>query len=163
MQKLRMMIMSAYLEGVTIEYANNRLMAWSNTRSVISHKQIEAGNTTATQIQAAYDPLNEKTDEFEMCVISFILGILTIAGIDDMPSFVRSKVANQNEEIQTTLSLSSHFDDEFIVKRICNILGCPEEAENVLKRKDSEEAVLTDFTNDAAEEAIVSETNSIQE
>lgn len=126
-------------------------------------EQIAAGNVTATQINAAYEPLNEKTDEFELCVIEFLNGILAIAGIDDTPSFVRSKISNQTEEVQTTLSLASQFDDEFIVTRICNILGCPEEAENVLKRKDAEESVLTDFTNDIEEELSEEKAEEVQE
>ena len=58
---------------------------------------IANGNTVATAIRAAYEPLNNKTDDFEYCVIEFIQNILELAGIDDNPTFKRSTIINQTE------------------------------------------------------------------
>lgn len=43
---------------------------------------IAKGNTVATAIKAAYEPLNNKTDDYEYCVIEFIQSILELAGIE---------------------------------------------------------------------------------
>ena len=61
-------------------------------------EQIANGAVTATQIEAAYEPLNEKADDFEFYVLDFINGILELAGIDnEEPSFTRSYIINQTE------------------------------------------------------------------
>lgn len=46
-------------------------------------KEIAGGATTATQIRAAYEPLNSKTDNFEYCIHDFLDRLLAIAGITD--------------------------------------------------------------------------------
>lgn len=99
---------------------------------------IKAGNVTATQIKSAYEPINEKTDDFEYCANDFVNGILKLAGIDDEPSYVRSIIANQSEDVQTLLSASEYLDDEFVVRRLCALLGCPDDADAILKRRDAE-------------------------
>lgn len=100
-------------------------------------EQIAAGNVTATQIQAAYEPLNEKTDELEMCVIDFIQGLLAVAGIDDTPSFERSKISNQSEMTNMVLSAAEYLDAETILRKLPFLTA--DEIEGILQRKDAEE------------------------
>ena len=45
-----------------------------------------AAGATNDQIQAAYEPLNQKTDKFEYQVTDFIQRILALAGIEDEPT-----------------------------------------------------------------------------
>ena len=101
---------------------------------------ISAGNKTATEIRAAYQPLDSKCDMYEYCVIEFVDKILALAGIDDEVSFKRSKIINTQEEIQSILSAAEYLDDEFIVKQICSILGVPDEADEILNRRKLEES-----------------------
>ena len=54
--------------------------------------KITAGNVTATAINAAYDNLNLKCDDFEACVTAFIKEILALIGVDDAPTYKRSKL-----------------------------------------------------------------------
>ena len=100
-------------------------------------EQIASGAVTATQIQAAYEPLNEKADELEMCLCEFFDGILKIAGIDDTPTFKRSQISNQGEITQMVLSAGSYLDDETILKHLPFL--SPDEIADILKRKDAEE------------------------
>lgn len=100
-------------------------------------EQIAAGNVTATQIEAAYEPLNEKTDEFELCVLDFINGILTVAGLEDVATFKRSQVVNRNEETQMILSAAEYLDDETILRKLPFLTE--DEIEGILMRKDAEE------------------------
>lgn len=94
---------------------------------------------TATQIVAAYTPQNNKADEFEYCVLDFIHGLMKVAGIDgDSPTFTRSMIVNAQEEVQTVIAAATYLDGEYITKKILNILGDGDEAEEVLKRIDAE-------------------------
>lgn len=79
---------------------------------------ISAGNITATQIQAAYEPLNNKADQYEYCVIEFIKGILELAGIEDNPTFTRSKISNIQEETQVVLSAGTVLSPETIIRHL---------------------------------------------
>lgn len=99
---------------------------------------IANGNTVATAIRAAYEPLNNKTDDFEYCVVEFIQGILELAGIEDNPTFKRSTIINQTEETNMVLAAAEYLDDETILKHLpfLNI----DEIDDILKRKDKEES-----------------------
>lgn len=79
---------------------------------------IATGNTVATAIRAAYEPLNEKTDDFEYCVVEFIQNILELAGIDDNPVFKRSTIVNQSEETTMVLAAAQYLDPETILKHL---------------------------------------------
>lgn len=100
---------------------------------------ISAGATN-DQIQAAYEPLNQKTDNFEYQVTTFIDSILLLAGIEDEPTYSRSQLSNRSETIQNVLSAAEYLDDEYITKKILTLLGDGDEAKEVLKRKDAEMA-----------------------
>lgn len=89
----------------------------------LNTEQIAAGQVTATQIEAAYEPLNEKADMYEYCVRQFIKGILNVLDIDDTPSFVRSKMSNQKEDIESVLSCADYLPEEYITKKLLTILG----------------------------------------
>lgn len=104
----------------------------------LNTEQIAAGNVTATQIQASYEPLNEKADELEMCVIDFIKGLLLVAGADDSPSFERSQISNQSEMTNMVLSAAEYLDDETILRKLPFLTA--DEIDGILKRKDAEEA-----------------------
>ena len=102
-------------------------------------EQIAAGNVTATQIEAAYEPLNQKTDEFELCLHEFINGILAVAGIEDVATFTRSQIVNRKEEIETLLTSGEYLDSEYITEKILTLLGDGDKVEEILQRKGAEE------------------------
>ena len=99
---------------------------------------IATGNTVATAIRAAYEPLNEKTDDYEYCVNEFIQGILELAGIDDEPTFKRSTIVNQSEETTMVLAAAQYLDNETILKHLPFI--STDEVEDILDRVTEEEA-----------------------
>ena len=53
---------------------------------------ISSSATTATQINAAYLPLDCKTDQYEYECIEFVRNILKLQGIEDIPQFKRIKI-----------------------------------------------------------------------
>ena len=107
-------------------------------------KEIAGGAVTATQIEAAYEPLNSKCDQFEFCVIEFVDRILSLAGIDDKVSFVRSKIVNTNEEIQNTIVSAQYLGSEYVTKRILTLMGDPDKFDEVMAKIIAEDAARFD-------------------
>lgn len=100
--------------------------------------KISAGNVTATAIEASYENLTLKTDAFEMCVTDAIKALLDLAGIDDNPTYKRSKIINMQEDTQMVLSAAQYLDDETILKHLPFLN--PDEIDDIIARKDKEEA-----------------------
>ena len=103
-------------------------------------QDLSAGNKTATEITAAYEPINQKTDKFEYCVTEFINSILELAGIEDEPTYTRSQMSNQSELLEMVLQCAEYLDDEYVTTKILTLLGDADKAQEVLKRKDAEAA-----------------------
>ena len=103
-------------------------------------EEISAASVTNDQIQAAYEPINQKTDQFEYQVTAFIDGILALAGIDDEPTYTRSQMSNQTEMIDLLLSAGEYLDDQYITTKILTLLGDADKAQEVLNRRDAEMA-----------------------
>ena len=103
-------------------------------------QDLSAGNKTATEITAAYEPINQKTDQFEHCVTEFINGILELAGIEDEPTYTRSQMSNQSEMLEMVLQCAEYLDDEYVTTKILTLLGDADKVNEVLKRKDAEAA-----------------------
>lgn len=99
--------------------------------------KISAGSITATAIQAAYENLDLKCDRFEMCVSDFIDHILKLIGVEDSPTFKRTKVVNMGEETQMILSAADYLDTETVLKHLPFL--SPDEIEEVMEKKQAEE------------------------
>ena len=102
-------------------------------------EEVKSGATVTAQIRAAYTNLDMKVNDYEYCVRSFIKSILKLAGIEDNPTFTRSVIINQSEEIQTVLQAASALDDEYVTRKILTILGDGDQAEEIIKRKIEDE------------------------
>lgn len=109
-------------------------------------KNIASGATTATQIQAAYEPMNQKLDDFEYCMNDFVGGILELSGIDDEPTFQRSMMMNQTEQTTMILAAAQYLDDETILKHLPFL--SVDEVDGIMKAKAKEEANRFDEVND---------------
>ena len=103
-------------------------------------EDVSAGSVTATQIVAAYEPINQKTDQFEYQVTDFIQGILELAGIEDEPTYTRSQMSNQSEMLEMVLQCAEYLDEEYVTTKILTLLGDSDKVQEVLKRKDAEAA-----------------------
>lgn len=103
-------------------------------------KNIASGAVTATQIKAAYEPLNSKVDQFEFCVLEFLKEILELAGItDENPTFTRSVIVNTSEEIGLVLQATSSLDEEYVTRKILTLLGDGDQADEVIERMHADE------------------------
>lgn len=95
-------------------------------------RNIASGAATATQIRAAYEPLNSKADLLEFHLTEFINGILAVFGIDDAPTYTRSYIVNQNESIQTIVSAGTDLPQKYKVQKILEILGDADKVDEVV-------------------------------
>lgn len=102
-------------------------------------KQVQGGAVTATQIKASYDNFNMKVNDYEAMVYEFVQGILEIAGIDDEPTFTRSRIVNATEEIQTIVLASTFLERGYVTEKILTILGDGDKAEDMIRNMDAEE------------------------
>ncbi len=99
--------------------------------------KLQGGQKTATEITAAYQPMDNKVDQFEYCVIDFLQALFEIVGIEDEPSFTRSKVTNQLEQTQMVLLAANYLNDETILNKLPWLTQ--EEVAEILKRKAAED------------------------
>lgn len=100
---------------------------------------VTAGNQTATAIKASYVPLDLKADGFEEQLTEFILGILTLAGIDDEPTYTRSQIINKQEEVQTVLMAAPYVTREYLTRKLLTILGDADMVEEMLNELAAED------------------------
>lgn len=102
-------------------------------------KQVQGGAVTATQIKASYDNFNMKVNDYEAMVYEFVQGILEIAGIDDEPTFTRSRIVNATEEIQTIIEAATFLERGYVTEKILTLLGDGDKAEEMIRNMDAEE------------------------
>lgn len=102
-------------------------------------EQIASGAVTATQIKAGYEPLNSKVDDFEYNIKLFLQDILAIAGIDDEPTFTRSKVVNVQEEINTVLAAAQYLPQDYVTKKIITLLGDGDKTDEIINQMEDED------------------------
>lgn len=169
-QRMKTLHAASTEDGVTAESHNmeapyqSREALLSKLRSdlyddamALDTKAISDGAVTATQIRAAYEPLNSKTDQYEYCVREFIKGILKLAGIDDEPVFTRSIIVNAQEEIQLVLQSAQYLDEEYVTTKILTLLGDKDLVEDVLERKAAEEIERAQLEAEEEESAMLDE------
>lgn len=104
---------------------------------ILDVDSLSAAQKTATEINAAYQAMDNKADQYEYCVLDFLQGIFAVAGIVDNPTFKRSKITNQLEQTQMILMAAQYLDDETILNKMPWLT--PEEVRDVLDRRDETE------------------------
>lgn len=104
-------------------------------------KVIAGGATTATQILAAYEPLNSKADMYEYCILDFMNALFDVIGIEDREvTFTRSKIVNVQDEVQVLLQAGQYLSEDYITTKILSLLGDQDKAEDVIKDRIEGEA-----------------------
>lgn len=98
-------------------------------------KSIAGGNKTATEINAAYQPLDDVADELEYEIIECVQRLLALIGEEDTPQFKRNRIANQMEQVEMVMQEAPYLDDETVLELLPNIT--PDMIEEILKRRDA--------------------------
>lgn len=97
---------------------------------------IAASARTATEITAAYQPLDENADDFEYQIIACLQELLALLGVTGdraVPRFKRNRIANQPEQTQMVLSAASYLDRAMILEKLPWLT--PEEIAAMEKRR----------------------------
>lgn len=100
---------------------------------------ISATTKTATEINAAYQPLDENADDYEYQIIECVQQILALQGVTGekaVPQFKRNRISNQLEQVEMVVMEAPYLDDETILNKLPNVT--PDEVEAILKKKDVE-------------------------
>ena len=107
---------------------------------VLNVNVISAGNVTATAINAAYNPQDDNSCDFEDNIVDFVDGILALAGYDENTkyTFKRNRIANQLEETQMILSAGQFLDQETVVRHLPFLAS--DEIDGIITRLTREEA-----------------------
>lgn len=106
----------------------------------IDTEAIAGGAATATQIKAAYEPMEIKSSEFEGCVLDFLYGLLKVAGIEgEKPSFTRTRIVNTQEEVTTVLAASSLLGDDYSIRKVLTLLGDGDKADEIIEKRSADE------------------------
>lgn len=119
-----------------------------NDSMALNTRELANGNVTATAIDAASEPLNNRADELEYCVNDFVSGLLALIGIQDTPHYVRSRITNQLEEVQKVMMCADVLDEQTLLEKLPFLT--PEEVQIVLDRKAAE---AMDRLNETEEES----------
>lgn len=112
---------------------------------VVNVADLSSAPKTATEIRAAYQPMDDKAGDFEFCIREALAKLFAIAGIDDEPSFKWNRIANQTEETQMVLAAAEYLDEEAVLKHLPWLT--PEETEEILKRRTAEDLERFDRNN----------------
>ena len=108
-----------------------------NDFQALNVKSLQGGQKTATEIAAAYQPFDNKVDQYEYCVLDFLEELFKLVGIEDNPTFKRSRIVNQLEKTQMILTAAQYLDDETILKHLPFLT--PDEVDEIQKRKAEED------------------------
>lgn len=110
---------------------------------------ITSRQATATEINAAYQPMDEEADDFEYQAIEFIQQVLKLQGIEATPTFKRNRISNQTEQVSMIMSQAEILDVETMLELSPNITSdmIPE----ILARRAAESAGRTPLIDDGEE------------
>ena len=99
---------------------------------------------TATEIDAAYQPMDEEADDFEYQVIEAVQGVLALMGIDAVPLFNRNRVSNQKERTEMVMLAANYLDEETLLNKLPFVT--PDEIDGILVRKGvaDQESIVTE-------------------
>jgi hypothetical protein len=98
---------------------------------------LTGGEKTATEIRAAYEPMNEKANLFEHQVDQFLQDLFKLVGIDDTWTFKRSMLVNELEATQMILMAAPYIGDDMVLAHLPWI--SPEEIETIKGARDAED------------------------
>ena len=98
---------------------------------IVNVDELSASAKTATEIRAAYQPMDDKCGDFEYFLIDAIQNILALAGIDDEPTFKCNRIANQTEETNMVMTAAPVLGAELTLKKLPFLT--PEEVEERIK------------------------------
>lgn len=99
--------------------------------------KLMGGDKTATEIQAAYEPMNMKADMYEYCILEFLEDLFAMLEIDDTPMFQRDIISNQLEHTQMVLMAAPQIGDDMVLKKLPWL--SPDEVKLIMDERNAED------------------------
>ena len=93
------------------------------------------GDRTATEIEAAYEALEQEADDLEARVTDFIRRLLKLIGIEDTPVYKRNRISNQLEQTQMVIMAAEHLSERAILEKLPWVTV--DEIDRILAERDS--------------------------
>jgi hypothetical protein len=96
---------------------------------------VSAGATN-DHIDAAYQPLDENADDYELQIIEAVHKLLALLNIEDTPIFKRNRISNEKETTEMILASANYLDDETVLNLLPFV--SPDMVESIMIRKEDE-------------------------
>lgn len=109
-----------------------------------------SASSTNDHLEAAYQPLDEETDDLEYNVTEFIQQLLRLIGIDDYPTYKRNKISNQAQQTAMVLSAADYLDPKTILNHLPFITV--DEVEDILEELEKQNEQRFAMENGEGEE-----------
>lgn len=107
---------------------------------MVDTASIKSGSVVTAQIEAAFHNLDMKANLFEFCVLDWLEGICNVLGIDgEEPTLTRSKIINTQEQISTLTAAAEYLTEDYITRKILQILGDGDKADDIIKERTAED------------------------
>ena len=135
------------IEPVTVSpptEARERLLSQLERRlyddfGMLDTSVLAAGNLTATQIIAAYEKMDLKATGLEIQVTKFIMQLLKYLGIEDKPTYTRSRLTNRLETVQIVKMASDLLTEDYQTRKILEMLDDGDKADYIINQRKAEE------------------------
>lgn len=99
---------------------------------------ISSSAKTATEINSAYQPLDEEADDFEYQIIQFVQQVCALAGIQNVtPVFKRNRISNQTEQTEMIMSAAEYLDTQTVLEKLPFVTV--DEVASIMQGRDREE------------------------
>lgn len=106
----------------------------------LNFKDIVSGAATATQIRAAYEPVKNKANDTEKCLLDFLYKLLAIAGIEgESPSFEPDPIKNVSEETNAIIAQAQFMPRDYTVSELLYLRGDGDKIPDILDELDKED------------------------
>ena len=107
---------------------------------MVDTASIKSGSVVTAQIEAAFHNLDMKANLFEFCILDWLDGICKVLGIEgEEPTLTRSKIINTQEQISTLTAAAEYLTEDYITRKILQILGDGDKADEIIKERTAED------------------------
>lgn len=104
---------------------------------LIDRRTMSAAQKTTQELDMAYQPQDDKVNDFEFFLSDFLDGIFALAGVTSEVTLRRNKVVNKQENTAMVLSAANYISPECIIRHLDFLT--PEEQEEEIQKYEDEQ------------------------
>lgn len=114
---------------------------------------VKSGSTVVAQIEAAYEPLNQRANALEYQINDFLHRLMAVAGFEQGFSFSRDKITNSTEKLQILLQAGTILPKDYILEKAVDLFGDGDRLEEIKAMFAAEDAERLSFAESVTENA----------